>query len=47
MLERGDVRMKVKGKKIRKPKTYKKLRQKQLRAGIAAKIAKGKKRRKK
>lgn len=44
MLERSNLRMKVKGRKIKRPKQYKKLRNKRLKPTVAARIANSKRR---
>jgi hypothetical protein len=44
MLERSDMR--VKGKKVKRPKQYKKLKRKKMSANMALKIANSKRRKK-
>lgn len=44
MLERSHVRMKVKGRKVKRPKQFKKLRRKKMSANTALKISNSKRR---
>ncbi len=46
MLERSDTRMKVKGRKVKRPKQYKKLKSKNMSSNLALKIANSKRRKK-
>lgn len=47
MLERSSVPVKVKGRKVKRPKQYKKLKNKKMSSNMALKIANSKRRRKK